>query len=162
MAQNESIIASLQANPVPSDRNCVRTGQDVVDLVQDYVQVNGLAGASPGTGLPSTNNTAAQALTTANAALTLAQQTAASVPERRTSGGISSVATGDSVITLSWSPVLPSVAYEVRLVIYGAAGHPTSYYGYRVIASTMTTGSVNVSLDNLPAGASISWVVEAL
>ncbi len=162
MAQNETIIASLQANPVPSDRNCVRTGQDVVNLVQDFVQVNGLAGANPGTGLPSTNNTAAQALETANAALTLAQQTASAQPERRSSGALSSLPTGDSMATLSWSPVLPGVNYEVRVTIYGPASYAGAFYGYRVVVASLQAGSVNVIFDNAPAGSYYSWVVEML
>src|SRR5678816_2528606 len=120
MAVNTTQIATLEAQPVPADRECVRTGSDVTRLVQDFVTVNGIASGNVGQGLSSvTNNTAAQALSVANEAKSIATSLQSQIRERRAATSRIPLPVGDAVIPITWSPAMPDTLYEIRITLWG-------------------------------------------
>lgn len=165
MAVNTSQIATLEAQPVPADRSCVRTGEEIVKLVQDYVAVTGLASGNIGAGLTNvTNNVSAQALAIANEAKSIAVALQGERRERRAAASRIPLPVGDSVLPITWSPAMPSTTYEVRLVLWGsdAAIAATGQPGFRVVSGTETTTSVMVNWGNIKAGMSYTFVIEEL
>lgn len=159
---NSATVLSLVAQPVPQDRECVRTLSDILEGVQDYVTIGGLSSQVGGTSLPNTNNTAAQALEVANDALSLAQDLQAEKRERRSSQTATALSTGDSYVPISWSPAMPNTFFEVRITLMGPASHPSAYFGWRLVNNTITPTSVQVAFENIPAGWSFFWVCEQL
>lgn len=162
MASNSTIVAALVAAPVPPERECVSNLSEIIEGVVAFTTIDALASASSGSPFPTTNNTAAQALATANSALEIANDTAAQVKQRRSSGTKISLPTGDSTAVISWSPEMPDTNYEVRVTLYGPDTHPSAYYGWRVVDGTQAVTSARLIFDNIPAGTSYAWVVESL
>lgn len=163
MAQNETISLALEAQPIPEDRECVRNLSEIVKGVQDYVQVIGDGSSQPGQIFPSAVVIAEKALALAEQAIEDVEALTLRVPERRTSGTLITVPTGDSTLPISWSPSLPSTSYEVRVVFYGSSANSGAAFSYRVIDGTQSVDGVQVKLLNLTADTTkVSWVVEAL
>jgi hypothetical protein len=163
MAQNETIALALEAQPIPEDRECVRNLSEIVKGVQDYVQVIGDGSSQPGQIFPSAVVIAEKALATAEQAQKDVNNLAAKVPDRRTSGGLVSIPTGDSTLNISWSPALETTNYEVRVVFYGSATSAGDTFAYRVVDGTQSDSGVSIRLLNIPANTTkISWVVETL
>lgn len=160
--QNSTVVAALEHDPVPPDRECLQTTTDVLDAVVEFVKVTGLASAAAGTPFPSSNNTAAQALATANSAISQVQELQTKVKERRSSGQKVSLPAGDNVVALSWSPVMPTTTYEVRITVFGSNAAFSSAYSFHVVDGTEDFGSVQVRFDDVPVGTSFTYVVEAL
>lgn len=174
MATNSVVVASLEAQPVPADRECVRTTSEILKAIEDYVAVTGLAssvpGATfptptvPGTNTPTTNNVAAQALAKAEDAL--ARVTALEggpVRERRNSQARSPLQVGDHDVTITWAPPMPSAVYEVRITLWGAAGDMgPNKPGFMVIAGSETASSVSINTWNCKQNMSYSFVIESL
>lgn len=165
MAVNTTQIATLEAQPVPADRECVRLLSEILRGVQDYVTVNGIASGNIGAGVTTvTNNVGAQALSIANEAKSLVLALQGATKQRRAATSRIPLSVGDAVIPISWSPVMPSTLYEVRVTLHGddtaiaATGQP----GWRVVAGSETTGSVRLNFGNSKAGMSFTWVVEEL
>lgn len=161
MPTNTEITASLVAGQVPPDRNCPKSGQDVVELVQDFVSVQASNPSAPSS---QSNSIADQALATANTAIAQVTALNAAIPQRRSSGQtLIPLPTGDSIVPISWSPDMPSDVYEVRVTLWAPnTAHPVAYYGWRPIKGTRTVNSVNISFDNIPLNSEFSWVVEGL
>jgi hypothetical protein len=143
---------------VPPDLLCIRDGQDVVNLVAQICSVAVNLAQIPG----GTDSIAQLALETANIALSTAQAAQAAIPQRRSSTTPVAVPAGDSVMPITWSPAMNNPDYEVRLTLYGPNSAATQFYGYRVIDATRTVNGCSVRLDNMPAGTTVSFVVEAL
>lgn len=165
MPTNTTIIASLEAQPVPADRECVKTGTEIVKLVQDHVTVNGIASGNIGGGLTNvTNNVAAQALSVANEAKTIAVTLQGEKKERRAATQRIPLPVGDSVLPISWSPVMPNTLYHPEVSLWGdnSAIAATGQPGYRFVTGSETTGSIQVNFGNIKAGMSFTWVVEEL
>jgi len=165
MPVNQAVVAALQADPVPSDRECVRSASDVVQLVQDFVKVVGLASqiSSPtGVGTPVTNNTGQQALTLAQSLQTAVEELQGMVVQRRVVALRQNVPSGDSYQTFSISPPMPDTNYVVHLNYVGAATHPAAYYGWRVVTGTETTNSFQLSFENTPVNTTVTVWVEQL
>lgn len=165
MAVNTTQVATLEAQPVPLDRECVRLLSEILRGVQDYVTVNGIASGNIGAGVTTvTNNVGAQALSIANEAKALVLALQGRIRERRAAESRIPLPVGDAVIPISWSPVMPNTLYEVRVTLHGdstaiaATGQP----GWRVVAGTETTGSVQLNFGNSKAGMSFTWCVESL
>jgi hypothetical protein len=156
MPTNTEIISSLVAGSVPLDRDCPKSGQDVVNLVQDYVSVQ--SGTASGDGSNPNDSVAEQALNTANTALEGVQALTAAQKEVRSSGLIP-VPSGDSNFSYSWTPPMPSTDYDVFVTYYaGAAGFvaSNSLYNFRVLESSITINGVNLIFDNTPANSKVS------
>lgn len=163
MAQNETISLALEAQPIPEDRECVRNLSEIVKGVQDYVQVIGDGSSQPGQIFPSAVVIAEKALALAEEAIADVEALTLRVPERRTSGTLINVPTGDSTLPISWSPSMPSTTYEVRVVFYGSSANSGAAFSYRVIDGTQGVDGVQVKLLNLTADTTkVAWVVEAL
>ncbi len=158
MPTNTQTIAAIIGGTVPPDLMCVRNGQDVVDLVAQICSVVVNLAQIPG----GTDSIAQLALETANIALSTAQAAQASIPQRRSSKDPVAVPAGDSVMPITWDPPMASPIYEVRLTLYGPNTAATLFYGYRVVDATRTVNGCSVRLDNMPAGTTVSFVVEAL
>lgn len=156
MPTNTEIVASLVAGTVPPDRDCIKTGQEVVNLVQDFVSVQ--SGTSSGDGSTPNDSVAEQALNTANTALSAVQELTAAQKETRSSGLIT-IPTGDSNFSYSWTPPMPSTDYDIFVTYYaGAAGFvaSNSLYNFRVLESSITVSGVNIIFDNTPANTKVS------
>lgn len=163
MAQNETISLTLEAQPVPEDRQCVRNLSDILQGVQDYVLVIGDGSSQPGQVFPSAVVIAERALALAEEAKADVVELATKVPDRRTSGGLVTVPTGDSTLPISWTPALQSTSYEVRITFYGNNTGAGASFAYRVVDGSQTTSGVQVRLLNLTADTTkVSWVVEML
>lgn len=152
MPTNTEIQSSIVAGTVPPDRACPRTGQDVVELVQDFCSIQSTSGDASGPD----NSIAEQALNTANTALAEVQALQAAQKEVRTLAP-QSVSSGDSQYNFSLVPPMPSTDYDVFVTYYaGASGFIATYYGYRVLESSMTVNGLTILLDNTPANTKIS------
>lgn len=154
MPTNTEINASLVAGSVPPDRNCLKSGQDVVNLVQDFVSIqNSTPNADPS---GPDNSVAEQALNTANTALAGVQALQSEKKEVRASG-IIAIPTGDSNFAFTFSPALPSTDYDISVTYYaGSAGFVAAFYNYRVLESSITTTGFNLIFDNTPSGAKVA------
>lgn len=158
MPTNTQTIAAIVGGTVPPDLLCVRDAQDVVNVVVAICSVAVNLAQIPG----GTDSIAQLALETANIALDTAKAAQASIPQRRSSTTPVAVPAGDSVMPISWSPAMNDSNYEVRLTLYGPNSAAPQFYGTRVVDATRTVNGVSVRLDNMPAGTTVSFVVEAL
>lgn len=159
MPTNTVVTSSLVfPGQVPSDQECqISTLSEIIQGVVDFTTIQ--TTNPDGTPTPPDDSVAQLALSQANAALALAQSVQASQKETRSSSP-QAIPTGDSTTTFNWSPALPSTDYDISLTIYaGAVGHPSAYYGWRVLASSISTGGFSVLLDNIPANSSASFRV---
>jgi hypothetical protein len=154
MPTNTEINTSIVAGTVPPDRNCPRSGQDVVQLVQDFCSIN--SGASNGGAANPNDSVAEQALNTANTALEAVQGLQAAQKEVRASALIP-IPTGDSNFSFSFTPPMPSTDYDVYVTYYtGAAGFISAFYNFRVLESSLTVNGFNLIFDNTPANTKAS------
>ncbi len=150
MPTNTQITSSIVAGTVPDDRNCPRTGQQIVDLVQDFTSIQNTGGEAPA---GPDNSIAEQALNTANTALAEVQALSAAQKQTRTLDP-QPIPTGDNTFVFGFQPPMPSTDYDILLTLYdGAAApaHPAAYYGARVWEPSITVTGFNVILDNIPA-----------
>jgi hypothetical protein len=162
---NQAVVASLLADPVPTDRECVLTATDVVNLVQDYVRVVGLASqiSSPGgVGTPVTNNSGQQALLRVQALEASVAELQGMVVERRVIAVQQNVPSGDSYQTFTILPEMPDSNYVVHLNYVGSATHPAAYYGWRVVAGSQATNQFQLSFENTPSATTVTVWVEQL
>lgn len=164
MAQNEEIALSLEAQPVPPDLEClgnINMTQLLARLVQLLV-IEGSGGTQPGQVFPSAVVIATQAKEEAQAAQESVDALALRVPQVRNSDGLIGLATGDSTLSISWSPDMPSANYSVALTFFRPGGHPSAYYGFTVIVGSRTIAGCQINLDNIPANTQASWTVTEL
>lgn len=155
MPTNTAITSSIVAGTVPPDRMCVKTGQDVVNLVQDFASIQSQDSEAPA---GPDNSIAEQALNTANTALGAVQELQAAQKEVRSSG-IITVPTGDSNYTYGFTPAMPSTDYDISVAIYAAAlgfVSNTQLYNWRVLESSLSVNGFTLIFDNLPANSKIS------
>lgn len=160
MPTNTQVVAALEAHPAAPDQECV-PGQ-MTDLAQQIAALLTVVSVTSEIDQQSTNSIAQQALETANIALTTAQQAIAAIPQTRTNGTPQDVASGDSVLPISWSVAMPNTNYEVRLTFYGTNAAVAVFYAFRVIDGTRTTTGCSLRLDNVPANTKMVWVVQQL
>lgn len=165
MAVNTTQIATLEAQPVPADRECVRSLSEITRGVQDYVTVNGIASGNVGAGLTNvTNNVGAQALIIANEAKASVAVLEGERKEKRSAASRIPLPVGDAVIPLTWSPVMPSTNYEIHLTLWGSDAPigATNQPGWRAVTGSETTGSVSINFGNSKAGMLFTWSVTEL
>lgn len=154
MPTNTSIQSSLVAGSVPPDRDCPKSGQDVVNLVQDFVSVQ--TTSEDGTPTGPDNSIAEQALNTANTALGAVQELQSAQKETRSSGLIA-IPNGDSNFAYSFSPPMPSTDYDINVTYYtGAAGFIAAFYNNRVLESSISVNGFNLIFDNTPANTKVA------
>ncbi len=154
MPTNTEILLSLVAGTVPPDRNCPKDGQSVVNLVQDFVSVQGNPASGSGGG--SSDSVAEQALNTANTALAAVQSLESAQKAVRTSG-IIAIPTGDSNFSFAFSQPMPSTDYDIYVTYFaGSVGFIATYYGNRVLESSLTVNGFNIIFDNTPANTKIA------
>ncbi len=153
MPTNTAITNSIVAGTVPPDRMCVKNGQEVVDLVQDFTSIQGTD--ADGGGSPD-NSIAEQALNTANTALAAVQELQAAQKEVRSSG-ILAISTGDTSFTYGFTPPMPDTAYDIEVTYYaGVTAHPAAYYGYRILESSISANGFTILFDNTPANTKVA------
>jgi hypothetical protein len=156
---NEAITSSLVFNgQVPPDLECQISS--LSEIVRGVVAVTSIQTTNPdGNPSPPDDSVAQQALSTANAALALAQSVQASQKQWRASVP-QSVPTGDSSISFPFASPMPSVSYSILLTIYaGTTTHPAAYYGVRVLESSITVNGFTILADNIPASSKIAYHV---
>lgn len=161
MPVNQATIASLLARPVPPELQCVLP-QATADAIAEIMQVVGLASqiqAPSGVSVPVTNNTGQQALTLAQSLQTLIQELQAKTIQRRVVAADTSVAAGNSKTAYTFSPAMPDTNYIIHVMFTTDVGHVT-IPTWRLQATTKTTTSFTLILDNVPAAALITVVVE--
>lgn len=157
MPTNEAITSSLVfPGQVPSDRECDIS--NLSSIIQGVVDFTSIQTSNPdGNPSPPDDSVAQLALSQANAALALAQSVQANQKETRSTSP-QSIPNGDSTTTFNWAPPLPSTDYDISVTIYaGAVGHPSAYYGWRVLESSLSTGGVSILFDNIPANSKASF-----
>lgn len=159
MPTNTSVTSALQAGTVPPDRNCPQNGQDVANLVQDFVTVVSTSSSSGG---GTDNSIAQQALETANIAISIAQAAQAAIPQTRTNGAPFAIPMGDSPFPISWAPPMPDTNYEVRGTFFGTATFPAAYFAFFVEDGTRTVNGCVLRLNNIPANFKFAYVVQSL
>lgn len=148
MPTNSAITLSLVAGTVPSDQNCPKNGQDVVNLVQNFVSVNGATTSGDSTN--PTDSVAEQALNTANTALAAVQELQAAQKEVRASG-IMAIPSGDSNFTYSFTPSMPSTDYDIQVTYYaGSAGFSGTFYNWAVQESSLSVNGFILIFNNTP------------
>lgn len=154
MPTNTAITLSLVAGTVPPDRNCPKNGQEVVNLVQDFVAIN--AATSTGETTNPNDSVAEQALNTANTALAAVQELQAAQKQVRTSG-IIAIPSGDSNFGFTFSPPMPDIEYDIAVTYYaGSAGFISAFYNYRVLESSLSVNGFNLIFDNTPANTKVA------
>lgn len=157
MPTNTEFTQTIVAGTVPPDRSCIKTGQEVVNLVQDFCSIN--AGTASGDGGNPNDSIAEQALNTANTALAAVQQLEAAQREVRASG-IMAIPTGDSNFSYSFTPPMPDTNYDVQVTYYaGVAGFISAFYNYRVLESSLSVNGFNLIFDNTPANTKVAITV---
>ncbi len=155
MPTNTEILLSLVAGTVPPDRNCPKTGQDVVNLVQDFVSVQGNPASGSGGG--SSDSVAEQALNTANTALAAVQSLESAQKAVRVTSSPIPIPTGDSNFSYSFTPPMPSTDYTISVAyLAGATGFASAFYGWRVLESSLTVNGFNLLFDNTPANTKVT------
>lgn len=163
MPANSQITAALVvAGEVPSDQNCLT---DVNALLPTIAAYMGVQAQDPQAPQSQSNSVADLALNTANNALAQISALEALIPTRRTSGSnvIPIAASGDSNVTLTWNPDMPSINYAVYLTFHGPIGVSNADLLYYVVDQSRTVASVQVRILNVPAGTwSFTWEVIAL
>lgn len=154
MPTNTAITSSIVAGTVPPDRNCPKTGQDVVNLVADFNSIQN--STSSGDSSNPNDSVAEQALNTANTALAAVQQLQAAQKEVRSSQPIA-IPSGDSNFAMPLIPPMPNTDYDVYATFFaGAVGFAPTFYGFRVLESSITVNGFNILFDNLPANTKVS------
>lgn len=163
---NESVILSLQAQPVPADQECrIESLSQILQGAEQYLRVTGLAStiASGGGGFtPVTNNVGQQALNRVIAVEEKVADLQSNQRERRVAANRKDLIAGTSVVPLSWSPAMPSADYEVRVTVYGPSDAPTSAFAHRIVSGTQTTTGVNLVFTGIPANSFYTAVIESL
>lgn len=148
MPTNEQITSSLVAGSVPPDRECVKSLSQVLAGVEDFMSIQNTGGETPS---GPDNSIAEQALNTANTALAGVQALHAQQKEIRAQSP-QAIPTGDSQTNFSWVPPMPDTNYDVYVTYYAtAAGYASTFYGWRVVKSSVTVNGVSVLFDNTPA-----------
>lgn len=161
MPVNQSVIASLLARPIPPEDQC-HLPPETAAAIQRNIAVVGLASqiASPtGVGVPITNNTGQQALTLAQNNATLIAELQAKTIQRRVVASNSGVPAGNSNTPFTFTPAMPDTNYHPIVSFTTGAGHVT-IPTWRMRAGTQTTTGFTLLLDNVPADALITVVVE--
>jgi hypothetical protein len=154
MPTNTEIIASLVAGSVPPDRNCPKSGQDVVNLVQDFVSVQ--QGTASGDGSNPGDSVAEQALNTANTALEGVQELQAA-QKQVWSSGLIPITNGDSNFVFTLNPPATSTNYDIAVTYYaGAAGFVSAFYNNRVLESSLTVNGFTLFFDNTPTNTKVA------
>jgi hypothetical protein len=161
MAQNQAVLLTLQANPVPPDLSCPQEINALLQIAAQYLSIEGLASLVGGGGVVTTNNVAAQALQLAQQANTAIAALQGQVPSSYASQAPIGLPSQNSTYGITF-PSLGTVIYEVRITIQGPIGFATEYYGWRALAGSFTETSVQIIFDNMPAGCSFTWVVATL
>lgn len=156
MPTNTEINFSLVAGSVPPDRNCPKSGNDVVQLVQDFVSVNGAT--SSGDPVSPGDSVAEQALNTANTALAAVQELQAAKLEERSSGStLIPIPTAESPFAYSFTPPMPDTNYDIFVTYYaGAAVFPGTYFNWEVLESSVTVNGFQLLFNNTPANTKVS------
>jgi len=159
MALNNAVTASLVLlTDPPPDAQCVQSLTEILNGAVNYLSVeitNPAEVASDGSSI------ANQALQVANTALATAQATAASIPARRAATEPFSIPTGDSLLSLTWSPAMPDDKYFVQVAFYGPAA-TTGNYSWAVVDTSRTVDGCQIRLNNIPANFKLAWVVTDL
>ena len=154
MPTNTAITSSIVAGSVPADRNCPKSGQDVVQLVQDFCSIQSATTAGEPTN--PTDSVAEQALNTANTALAAVQELQGQQKEVRSSG-IMAIPSGDSNFSYSFTPAMPNTDYDISVTYYaGSAGFISAFYNYRVLESSISANGFNLIFDNTPTNTKVA------
>lgn len=156
MASNSPTPLSLLSGPVPADRACATSVQEIVDTVAQVVTIGGLASQVGGGSVVPTNNIAQQALTTAQQALTLATSNQANLPKMRGSTTAIALATGTSNVPIVFNDV-GTTFYSVIITFIGPFHDPASNFNYNIITGSQTSTSFQIGFYAVPAGWSFTW-----
>lgn len=161
MPVNTAVTSSLVfQGQVPSDLECRIS--NLTEIAQGLVSVLSITTTDPdGNPSPPDDSVAQQALSTANAALALAQSVQAS--QKQTRFGVpQALPQGDNSITFPFSSPMPDVNYSITLTFYaGTSSHPVGYYGARVLESSISVNGFSVLTDGIPANTKLGyWVTQ--
>lgn len=159
MASNSTVIASLEAQPVPEDL-CIKTPEELLAAVATYIRVIGLAGVAPGSPLQ-TNNAAAQALQTAQDALAAVQAIQGEQKALRASFSPASLPAGDSGLSINWAPAMPSTNYEVLVTFFSSAGAGASF-NYYIETGSRTVNGCQLQFRDIPTATTFIWSARQL
>jgi hypothetical protein len=156
MPTNTVITTSIVfPGQVPSDRECQIS--NLSEIIQGVVDFTSIASTSPdGNPSPPDDSVAQQALSTANAALALAQSVQASQKQTRSSVP-QAIPTGDSAVAFPFSSPMPDTNYFISITFFaGSSAHPSTYYGYRILESSITVNGFTALFDNAPSNTKVA------
>jgi hypothetical protein len=168
MAGNSQNSMPIVAATCPSDRQCVRNGTDVLNLVQDFCSVGGTAGNS-GSSLPTQDSTGAQALQIAQQNTAAIQGVLAKLPDTRFATNFAPVppaVSGVSTAGISWTVPLGTTNYIVHLSFQGPDSNAaiSAAFNWWVVQGSQTTTGCTIHFDSAPAksvGLTFAWAVTA-
>jgi hypothetical protein len=158
MAQNSQNLYPIVAQTVPADFNCPKSGQDVVDLVQNFCNVQGLGGNSGGS-FPTQDTLGQQALQIANQAIAQVSSLLSQIINFRASSGYANVP-GDTTteLPISWTTPFPNAQYLILLSFQGkASGTPSAAFQWWVVLGSQTTTGCTLHFDSTPNNWQFAW-----
>lgn len=162
MATNSQNSYPIVANTVPVDRQCVRNGTDIVKLVQDFCNVQGLGGNS-GSSFPAQDTIGQQALQLAQALQLQVASLASNLLGFRVSPSFGPVPAGANDIPISWTTPLPNNNYEVLISFQAKSGASLSAaFNWWIVAGSQTTTGCTIHFEAAPATTQLlqfSWIV---
>ncbi|HUD75914.1 MAG TPA: IPT/TIG domain-containing protein [Terracidiphilus sp.] len=159
MASNSQNMYPIIANTVPADMLCVRNGQDVVNLVEQFCAVQGLAGNS-GSNFPMQDTVGQQALQLAQQLNNQVQAILVQQLQHRESAAYAPVPTGTNAVEfpISWTSPMPGTGY----LLYISLQNPSSTaalgaaFAWWIVAGSQTTTGCTIHFASPPA-ASANW-----
>lgn len=156
MATNEQINSILVLSQVPPDQDC--NISSLTAILTGAVNFLSVQQNPAGEGPAPDNSIAEQALNAANTALAQIAAINGAAKARRTIAP-QPIPTGDSFFTFTF-PEMPSTDYDVIVTLYaGTSTHPTQFYGFRILKSSITTTGVTISFDNTPANSEAAVLI---
>ena len=162
MPTNTQIVATLGWTDAPPDLACIPG--DLNELGRVMAQFFNVNSTTNEIDTSAQNSIAQQALEQSAIALATANQALAAQPQLRSSGHAIPLATGDSQLSISWTPAMPDTNYMIIGTYYGDTGNVGTYYSYRVLNGSQTTTGCTIVFENTPVGKNFAfaWLVRSL
>jgi IPT/TIG domain len=162
MPTNSQNTYPITGQTVPADFLCVKDGQDVVNLVEQFCSVLGLGGGN-GSSFPAQDTLAQQALALVQQLQIQLAALQAQTPIIQTSGAFQAMPAGATPniyeVPITFTTPMPDGNYEVYISIMGASNTTEvagAAFAWWVVNGSQTQNGFRIHFDNPPA-ASATW-----
>lgn len=162
MPSNSQNLYPIVAGTVPTDFLCIKDGQDVVNVVEQFCSVQGLGGGS-GSSFPAQDTLAQQALALGQQLQIQLAALQAQTPIIQTSGAFHAMPAGASPniyeVPITFTNPMPDGNYEVYISIMGASNTTAvagAAFAWWVVNGSQTQNGFTIHFDNPPV-ASAAW-----